>query len=141
MSWTAQALLHSALNWTMPETARPVPGGNPKQDVTVGLDLVRAASPSALPDASRARRAAHDATWELAGDDCGAGQAILSRSRGLRPGVDVSQAHSPLGSWPHDSDKRKHRREGALSRPRDLRGLHRFRDRVRQLGVAHPPGS
>ena len=34
---------------------------------------------------------------ELAGDDCGAGQAILSRSRGLRPGVDVSQAHSPLG--------------------------------------------
>ena len=25
MSWTAQALLHSALNWTMPETARPVP--------------------------------------------------------------------------------------------------------------------
>ena len=23
MSWTAQALLHSALNWTMPETARP----------------------------------------------------------------------------------------------------------------------
>jgi len=29
MSWTAQALLHSALNWTVPETARPVPGADP----------------------------------------------------------------------------------------------------------------
>ena len=31
MSWTAQALLHSALSWTMPETTRPVPGGNPQE--------------------------------------------------------------------------------------------------------------